>query len=559
MSAIRLAALGLSCMWACLALAVNPGPPSSGAIATVHPLATAAGMDALAAGGNAVDAVVAAALTLGVVDGHNSGIGGGCFMLISSADGRLACIDGREMAPGEARCDMYHKAGTADQRLSRTGPLAIAVPGALAAYAHALEQFGRLTLRDALQSGIRHAEHGFPIDSIFERRLLGVTNDLAVFPASRVTFLKPDGSAYKQGETLVQKDLAATYRAIAENGTDWFYRDPFPKICETALASSGGLLKARDFENYIIKRRTPIQTAYRRWTIVGMPPPSSGGVHIAQMLNILERFDLGRMPDDPPLAHLMIEAMKLAFADRAHWLGDPDFADVPRGLIDKAYGAILSARIDPLKAAAVSGHGDPPDWQSLHFEKHTTHISAADAMGNWVACTATINTPFGSKVTIPGTGVLMNNQMDDFSILAGLPNSFGLVGGEANAIAPGKRPLSSMSPTLVKEGNRVIMAIGASGGPTIISQTLLGLVRCLDHRMAPAEALRQPRFHHQWSPDRVRIENAYPEDFREQLRSMGHQLDVVGAFGACQIVAAGASGEFQAASDPRVPGSAAIR
>lgn len=532
---------------------------TGGVVATVHPLATQAGLDALAAGGNAVDAAVAAGLTLGVVDGHNSGIGGGCFMLIRTGDGRFVCIDGREVAPAAAARDMYLREGKPDESLSKTGVLASAVPGALAAYRHALERFGRLGLADALRAGIRHAEEGFPIDEVFARKLKAAAKDLALFPASRSVFLKPDGGPYAEGEILVQKDLAGSYRAIAEKGADWFYREPFPQMCELAMRAGGGILAAQDFRDYAIRLREPLVTTYRGWGIVGMPPPSSGGVHVAQMLHILEHYDFGgAAPDSSDAAHMVIEAMKLAFADRAHWLGDPGFADVPLGLVDRAYGAALFARIDPARATRVPAHGDPPDWQSRHFEKHTTHFAAADALGNWVACTATINTGFGSKVVIPGTGILMNNEMDDFSIAPGVPNNFKLVGGEANAIAPGKRPLSSMSPTLVTRDGRVVLAVGASGGPTIISQTLLGLVRSLDYGMSPEEALRLPRFHHQWSPDRVRIEEGYPEAVREALRRRGHDVEVVERFGACQIIGVDEGGGFVGASDPRVPGRAAV-
>lgn len=530
-----------------------------GVVATVHPLATQAGLDALGAGGNAIDAAVAAALTLGVVDGHNSGIGGGCFMLIRLADGRLVCIDGREVAPAAASRDMYLRDGKADETLSKTGPLAGAVPGALAAYRQALEKFGRLTLADALRAGIRHAEEGIPIDGVFARKLKAAAKDLALFPASRDIFLKSDGSPYVEGEVVVQRDLAASYRALAEQGIDWFYREPFPQMCEEHLKAAGGILTAQDFCGYGIRLREPLVTTYREWTIVGVPPPSSGGVHVAQMLHILEHFDFkGTQAGSPDAAHVIIEAMKLAFADRAHWLGDPDFADVPLGLADRGYGAALFGRIDLAKATPVPSHGEPPDWQSRHFGKHTTHFAAADDLGNWVACTATINTGFGSKVVIPGTGILMNNQMDDFSIAPGVPNHFKLVGAEANAIAPGKRPLSSMSPTLVMRDGRVVFAIGASGGPTIISQTLLGLVRCLDYGMSPEEALGEPRFHHQWAPDQVRIEEGFDEGFREELVRRGHVLDVVERFGACQIIGVNSGGGFVGASDPRVPGRAAV-
>jgi gamma-glutamyltranspeptidase/glutathione hydrolase len=262
-------------------------------------------------------------------------------------------------------------------------------------------------------------------------------------------------------------------------------------------------------------------------------------------------------PGSTAFAHTLAETMKLAFADRAHWLGDPAFTKVPRGLAAKDYAEALAKRIDPLKATAVDGQSQPPDWQNDHFHKHTTHFTTADEHGNWVSCTATINTAFGSKVVIPGTGIILNNEMDDFSVAPGRPNAFGLVGGAANAVAPGKRPLSSMSPTLVMKDGRVVLSVGAAGGPTIISQVLLGLVHCLDHQMTPADALAQARVHHQWSPDQLRIEREFSETTRAELAEMGHRLETVGRFGACQIIARDAAGRFTGASDPRVPGLAA--
>lgn len=537
-------------------------PPATEAVtgfaATVHPLATQAALDAFERGGNAIDAAVAAGLTLGVVDGHNSGIGGGCFMLIRIADGTLVCLDGRETAPAAASRDMFLRDGVAVPALSRTGPLAVAVPGAVAAYAAAVERFGRLPLAAACEAGIRHAAEGFPIDAVFARKLGRTADDLAAFPAARSIFLRPDGSAWPEGHRLVQGDLARTYRALAAEGSEWFYRGPFAAATAAFMCEHGGLLTEADFRDYRCVERAPLESHYRSWTIIGVPPPSSGGVHVAQMLNILDTFPApGPAPGTAAFAHRLIETMKLAFADRAHWLGDPRFVDVPAGLVSTDYARDLAARIDPARATPVPRHGDPPDWQSVHFDKHTTHFATADAEGNWVSITATINTAFGSKVVVPGTGVLLNNEMDDFAVASGVPNHFGLVGGDANCVAPGKRPLSSMSPTIVLDADgHPVMSIGAAGGPTIITQVLLGLVHCLDHGMPPDEALARARFHHQWSPDRVRVEEAAGEDFAAALRDLGHDAVIEPSFGACQIIRRGAGGVLEGASDPRVPGLA---
>lgn len=544
-----------------LTLALAPAMATAatrGYTSSVHPLATKAGLAAMDAGGNAIDAAVATALTLGVVDGHNSGIGGGCFFLVHLADGRTFCIDGREIAPAKASRDMYIIDGKLDETLSKTGSLASGVPGALAVYASMVERFGKLPLKAAFQHGIRHAAEGFPIDEVYARKLEATKADLAKFPASRAIFLKENGEPFLKGEILVQKDLAESYKAIAENGPAWFYEGAYAKAVSEWMAANKGILAASDFSAYRFVERKPLESTYRGWKVIGVPPPSSGGVHIAQMLNILETFDPSEMkPETPAFDHIVTETMKLAFADRAHWLGDPAFTKVPTGLASKEYAKELAARIDIGKATPVDKHGDPPDWQNNHFEKHTTHFATADEFGNWVSCTATINTAFGSKVVVPGTGILLNNEMDDFSIAPGVPNAFKLVGAEANAVAPGKRPLSSMSPTLVMKGDGVVMSIGAAGGPTIITQVLLGVLNTLDHGMSPKDALAQPRVHHQWSPDVLRIERNTPQPVLDDLKAKGHQLEILERFGACQIIARDAKGGFTGASDPRVPGLAA--
>ena len=342
--------------------AAEPGPATRGMVASVHRLATEAGVAALQRGGNAVDAAVAAALTLGVVDGFNSGIGGGCLILLRTPDGRLVAIDGRETAPLKAHRDMFLRDGQPQPDRSKTGPLAVATPGALAAYDEATRHFGRLSLRDLLLPAAEIAEAGFPLPRNYARALAENSGTLAKFPGSRAVLLKPGGSPYREGETLRQPDLARTYRTVAEKGVEWFYRGAFASIVGDWMAAQGGLLAADDFGQYRVQRREPLISRYRGHTIVGFPPPSSGGVHVAQMLNILEHFDLRRLHDQDPaqFAHVVIEAMKRAFADRAHWLGDADFVSVPRGLVEEAYADELAQQIDVERARVVAGHGEPP-------------------------------------------------------------------------------------------------------------------------------------------------------------------------------------------------------
>jgi gamma-glutamyltranspeptidase/glutathione hydrolase len=404
-----------------------------------------------------------------------------------------------------------------------------------------------------------------------------------------VVFFK-EGQPLQQGDVLKQPDLAATYRGIAGKGSDWFYRGPFARATDEWMKANGGIMTVSDFANYEIKLREPVATTYRGYKIVSFAPPSSGGVHVVQMLNILEKFDLKSL-DETTRLHVIAEAMKLAFADRAYWLGDPDFAKVPRGLVSKQYAASLAKKISLKRATEVPEHGAPPGWERDVFpaergragsplpaagvnakdgahevtrptdtlaEKHTTHWSVADAEGNWVAVTATVNTSFGSKVVIPGTGVVMNNQMDDFSIQPGVPNAFGLIGAEANCVASGKRPLSSMSPTIVLKNGKPIIALGAAGGPRIITSVLMELVDMLDLGMTPREAIAAPRIHHQWSPGELMVEKALPDNLRSALEQRGHTVKELNSFAVSHIVARSADGKgFVGAADPRAGGNAA--
>ena len=544
-----------------LVLPLGQAAKRTGAVVTVHPLATKAAEQAFERGGNAVDAAVAAALTLGVVDGFNSGIGGGCFMLIRKPDGTFVAIDGRETAPLKASRDMFLRNDKADPKLSRTGALAIGVPGALATYDFATREHGNIDLAEHLGQAATIAEEGFALDKAYLRRLGQAVEKLRQFPDSARIFLDPDGNAWPSGHQLKQPDLARSYRKIARHTADWFYRGPFALKTEKWMRSNGGLITRTDLAAYKARRREPVRSTYRGFEIVGFPPPSSGGVHVAQILNILETFDLRSMPPNSPrFVHHVAEAMRLAFADRAHWLGDADFAPVPRGLISKKYARELARRIRPGKVTKIEGHSIPPDADTDLFNSHTTHFSAADSNGWWVACTATVNTTFGSGVVLPGTGIVMNNEMDDFSAQPGTPNAFGLIGAEANAVAPGKRPLSSMSPTIVLRDGKPVFTVGAAGGPTIISQAVLTIIHFIDHDMTPSQALGQARFHHQWKPNRLLVEKALGQATIDALRAMGQTVKVTDSLGAAQAIGLGQAGKpFTGAADPRGRGVFGVR
>ncbi len=520
------------------------------AVATVNPYATQIAMDVVARGGNAIDAAIAAAFTLGVVDGHNSGIGGGCFILVRLADGRILAIDGREMAPAAASRDMFVVNGKADPELSRTGPLASGIPGSVAALDKVQKLGGNLKFRDVILPAADLAEKGFAISPALADRISATAGNLEKFPASAAIYLDKDKKPLPAFSQLQQKDLAATYRAIAKQGPRYFYNGDFAKKTGRWMAANGGIITDKDFANYQVKMRKPIVSEFAGYKLYGFPPPSSGGVHVAQILNILEQFDLDKLAPAERY-HLIAEAMKFAFADRAHWLGDSDFTKVPLSLADKRYAQTIAQKISLDKATADILPGNPDvDIQHL-MNKHTTHIAAADLDGNWVAITATVNTSFGSKVVIPGTGVVLNNQMDDFSAQVGAANAFGLVGSDANAIAPRKRPLSSMSPTLVFKDGEPVMALGAAGGPTIISQVVQTLLYSLNDSMPVEKAMAQARIHQQWNPNVLFVEAAMPDEIQQALQKKGHDLKVWPTMGASQAIQL-RDGKLVPAAEPRV-------
>ena len=559
------------CLVACLALLYFSSTQSTlgqqniatshrAMVATVRSEATDAAVRVLQQGGNAVDAAIAAAFTLSVVDGYNSGIGGGCFILIRTPGGQLLAIDGREMAPRSAKPDMFLKGGLPIPGASEVGPLASGVPGAVAAYEMAWRAAGSKPWGELLDDAITYAVDGFSIPEKYAERIRSKRSSLSKFPGSRDVLFDGNGEPRKAGTKLVQLDLGKTLTGIQAGGGKYFYCGPTARLISRWMGQNGGILTERDFRRYRAISRTPITSTYRGYTIVGFPPPSSGGVHVAQMLNILENYDLATLYNKNPIdfIHLVTESMKLSFADRAHWLGDPDYAKVPLGRVSKRYAKYLSSKIKLKKATAVDSHGTPPLAETELFDRHTTHITAVDAEGYWVAITATVNTSFGSKVIVPGTGVVLNNEMDDFSIAPGVPNAFGLIGSEANEVVAFKRPLSSMSPTIILKDGEPVMTIGAAGGPRIITNALLGAIRVLDLGMSPEEAIALKRFHHQWSPDQLYLEPGTQITVAESLRRMGHTVVIGGSAGTAQMIYRDPkTGKLTGVHDPRVPGKAA--
>jgi gamma-glutamyltranspeptidase/glutathione hydrolase len=468
-------------------------------------------MGVLGQGGNAVDAAVATGLALGVVDQFNSGIGGGGFLLMRLSDGRVHAIDGREKAPAAASRDMYVRDGDYDPALSKVGPLAVAVPGILAAYEKALELGGSRPLGELIEPAVSLAENGFSLDTYLLHRYGTAIETLGQDPASAEIYLRSDGSPLKEGDVLKQADLAETYRRIGREGSDYFYRGEFARRLAAFMKEKGGLITLEDMRDYRVVMREPIKGTYRDYTVFGMPPPSSGGVHVLQILNMLEvsRALQDRSAWDPDAVFRTSRFMCRAFEDRAVYLGDSDFVPVPlERLTSKAHAEEmvkgLKKESDAPKAVSGSGVVARPEGG------HTTSFVVMDRKGNVVAVNQTVNLTYGAKITLPGTGVILNNQMDDFSAQPGTPNAFGLVGSEANAIEGGKRPLSSMSPTILVKGAKPVMALGGAGGPTIITAVLQVIVNVLDLGMDLPKAMSSPRFHHQYLPDVLVVEKESP-------------------------------------------------
>ncbi|CAL8975630.1 Gamma-glutamyltranspeptidase [Rhodoplanes serenus] len=513
-----------------------------GMVASQEAEASRIGAAVLAQGGNAVDAAVATAFALAVTLPRAGNLGGGGFLVLHRAGGEAVTIDFREAAPAAATADMFLDAeGRADPQASRFSARAIGVPGSVAglALAHARHGSGRLSLADLIAPAIRLARDGVPVqDDLLDSLLLGAPR-LARWPSSARIFLGGDGRPPAAGARLVQVDLADTLAAIAAGGPAAFYEGLVAERIVAAVRAAGGVLARDDLARYRAVERPALRGTYQGHDLVVMPPPSSGGVHLVQMLNILEGYDLAALGAGSPAAlHLAIEAMKRAYADRAVFLGDPDTVDVPLArLLAKDYAAMLRAGIDPARATPAAAIR--PDSPALGAGgPDTTHLSVVDRDGNAVALTTSLNFNWGVGLVAEGTGVLLNNTLDDFSAKPGAPNAFGLIGGAANAPGPGKRPLSSMTPTIVLKDGRPVLVTGAPGGSRIISAVLQVVLGRLDFGLSPADAVAAPRVHHQWRPDEVLVEPTLPDATVRALAAMGHPVRVGPVSGSAHTIAA---------------------
>ena len=508
--------------------AASPAPAKGehGMVVTAQHLASEVGVEVLKKGGNAVDAAVAVGYALAVVYPNAGNIGGGGFMTIRFKDGKSTFLDFRERAPLAATKTMYlDKDGNPVKGASLDGYLAVGVPGSVAGLEMAREKYGTLTRQDLMAPAIRYAKDGFALEQGDVASLESGAKRLANDPAAAAIFLKPDGKPYGIGERLVQPDLAASLAAISEKGPDAFYKGPIADAIVEASGAKGGILAKADFENYAVRELKPITCTYRGYEITSSPPPSSGGVIICEILNVLEGYPLSYLgAGSAETVHVMVEAMRHAYVDRNSALGDPDFVDNPVSkLLDKAYAKDIRDKIDPFRAG-VSQELMPKGFGE---SKETTHYSIIDNDGNAVAVTYTLNGSFGAGVVADGTGILLNNEMDDFTQKPGVPNLYGLVQGEANAIQPKKTPLSSMSPTVVAKDGKPFMVIGSPGGSRIITITLEAIVNVIDHGMNIQEAIDAPRIHHQWLPDTVYVEPfGLSPDTERLLAGMGYHLDL---------------------------------
>ncbi len=536
----------------------TPPPPVVGRYTMVvsdHPLASGVGVEVLRRGGNAIDAAVAVGFALAVVHPQAGNIGGGGFLVYRAADGQAFTLDFREAAPAAATRDMYLDADGRMTDRSVTGPLAAGVPGSVAGMAEMHRRFGRLPWRELIEPAIRLARDGFAVDSPRAEAFADTASlrRLQRFPSSVETFFR-DGHLPEAGDTLRQPVLARTLELIADSGADAFYRGGIADAIVAEMQRDDGIITRADLAGYRAKWREPLETTYREWRLIGMPPPSSGGVTIAEILNILEAS--GPLPPygSAALLHLEIEAMRRAFADRNRYLGDPDFVAMPLDrLTSKHYALLLSRGIDPNRATPS---GAVP---AIVEGDHTTHFSIVDAEGNAVAITTTLNDDFGSAVTVGGAGFLLNDEMDDFAAKPGSPNLFGLVQGEANAIQPGKRMLSAMAPTIVLDPQgHLALVTGSPGGPRIITAVEQVISNVIDQGMSLAQAVSAPRIHHQALPDSVMWERGgLTPDQRRVLAAMGHAFRArplaIGDVNAVLVTPQGLEG----LADPRRGGGAA--
>jgi gamma-glutamyltranspeptidase/glutathione hydrolase len=538
----------------------QPVLAKNGIVASQEKRATRVGVDILKAGGNAIDAAVAVGFALAVTHPQAGNIGGGGFMIVHLAGrNETVAIDYRETAPAAMTRDVFLDVkGDADPKKSRDSALGVGVPGTVAGLALAHQKYGsgKFTLAQLIEPAIKLAREGFAVDDDLADSLPRAGERLTRWPASAKIFAKPGGAMLGRGDTLVQGELAVSLQTIADNGTRAFYEGAIAEKIVAALKANGGIMTLDDLKSYAAIERPVVRGTYRGYQIASMPPPSSGGVHLVQILNILEGFDLRASgAGSAATQHLMIEAMKPAYADRAEFLGDPAFVKVPvAGLTSKRYAATLREAIDPQRArpAQAIRAGNP----AAHEGDNTTHYSVVDADGNAVANTYTLNFSYGLGMVADGTGILLNNELDDFAAKAGVANAYGLVGGDANAPGPGKRPLSSMSPTIVFRDGRVFMVTGTPGGSRIITMVLQMILNVVDHQMNIADAVAAPRIHHQWLPDQVFAEPGFSPDTIRLLEQKGHTVRVGPTAGSANSILV-MPNTLAGAADPRQRGTLA--
>ena len=538
----------------------HPVQGDQGMVATSHTLASETALRVLRNGGNAIDAAVTAGFALAVTQPRSGNIGGGGFLLYAPGDGSAPeAIDYRETAPAAASETMFQdENGNVVNERSRFSHKAAGVPGTVAGLALALERHGTISLEEALAPAIRLASDGFVVPRRFTEGLEQAKDRLQRWPASKATFFKEDGSAPQPGDVFRQPALADTLQRIADQGVKGFYEGETARLIVDQMQRNDGLITLDDLKSYQPAIREPVHGNYRGHDIYSMSPPSSGGTHIVQILNILERYPIDEMGhNSADTLHHMAEAMKLAYADRSEYLGDTDFVEVPlTGLTSKGYAAALRATIDSEKARPSTDikPGNPTPWES----PETTHFSVVDRWGNAVSNTYTINFSYGSGITVAGAGFLLNNEMDDFSAKPGVPNAYGLIGGEANKIEPGKRMLSSMSPTIVQKNGRNFLVTGSPGGSRIITTTLQVIMNVIDHKMNIQSAVSAPRIHHQWLPDEIRMEQGISPDTVRLLEARGHKVTTSRAMGAIQSIMIDEDGTRYGGADPRRSTSSAI-
>ncbi len=532
----------------------------NGMVASVSEIASQVGVDVMKRGGNAIDAAVAVGLALAVVWPEAGNLGGGGFMMIRRTDGKAVAIDYREMAPAKAHRNIYLDAkGDYIKDSSVVGHKAAGVPGTVAGMAHALEKYGTMKWADVCEPARRLAAGGFTVSYPLETSIKNSSDKLTLFPESKRIYLR-DGKPYEEGEKFVQPELAATFDRMIKNGPREFYEGETARlIADTMKKNADGWMTMEDLKNYQVKEREPLRAMYRGNEIITMPPPSSGGIALIEMLNILSRYDLASMGfNSSRELHVKVEAMRRAFADRSEYLGDTDFVKVPvAGLVEKSYADKQAASINLVRAStsAKIKQGKPAGYESTE----TTHFTVIDKDGNVATNTYTLNGSFGSYAMVEGAGFLLNNEMDDFAAKPGTANMYGLLQSEKNAVAARKRPLSAMTPAIVLKDGKVWFALGSPGGPTIINTVLQTIINVIDHGMTMQEAVDAPRIHHQWMPDQIVYEpGGIVADVKEKLSAMGHQFtDKPRRMGDCEaIMIDPKTGMRLGASDPRRGGKA---